>query len=180
MKFEKFERKLIDLSADINRLVLTDVKAKSGYEKVLKQLYEDEVLSYLESVNETIKHINKTPVYCGIVTQMSDGYYVGDHKLDKYETIEFSTYSVLDDEKEGYDEERVIDSDFLKSIDIDVNTYDKYRPIDRYINIINDIDTEEYFVNARIGKVGTDYSLITDNNYLPDIKLDGMLVLIRR
>lgn len=180
MKFDKFERKMLELALDIDELEQAKVKRKNDYEKLMMQLYDDEIIGYLESVKQNIKHLYKSPVYCGIVKRVNDCYYVGDHKLDKYETIEFSTYSVLDDEEEGYDEERVIDDDFLKSIDIDVNDYYENTAIERYINIINDIDEEEYFVNARIGKVESDLTIRTDYDYGIGRDLEGVLVLIRR
>ena len=183
MKFSKFERKMAELALDIKELEQAKVKPDNDYEKIMIQLYEDEIIGYLESVKNTIRDLHKTPAYCGIVHRCNDGYYVGDHKLEKYETIEFITYSLLDDEKEDFG---VIDDDFLSSVDIDISRYDNdsstdryISPIDRYIHIFNDVDPEQYFLNARIGKVKSDFTIRTDCG-LSQRDLDGVLVMIRR
>ena len=131
MKFSKFERKMADLALDIKELEQAKVKPQNSYEKIMMQLYEDEIVGYLESIKNTIRDVHKSPVYCGIVKRCNDGYYVGDHKLNKYETIEFITYIVLDDEKDGFDEERVLDDKFLSGVDLDINRYTNDSSIDR-------------------------------------------------
>lgn len=179
MKFNKFERKMAELALDIKELEQAKVKPQNYYEKIMIQLYEDEIIGYLESIKNTIRDIHKSPVYCGIVKRCNDGYYVGDHKLDKYETIEFITYSGLDDEKEGFDEERVLDDKFLSCANIDINRYNNDSSIDRYIHIFNAVDPKEYSLNARIGKVDSEFKIRTDCG-LYQRDLDGVLVIIRR
>lgn len=179
MKFSKFERKMAELALDIKELEQAKVKPDNDYEKIMMQLYEDEIIGYLESIKNTIRDIHKSPVYCGIVKRCNDGYYVGDHKLNKYETIEFITYIVLDDEKDGFDEEQVLDDEFLSSVDVDINRYNNDSSIDRYIHIFNAVDPEEYSLNARIGKVDAEFKIRTDCG-LYQRDLDGVLVMIRR
>ena len=173
MKFSKFERKMAELALHIKELEQANVKCENDYEKIMLQLYED------ESIKNPIRDIHKSPVYCGIVRRCNDGYYVGDHKLDKYETIEFITYSGLDDEKDGFDEERVLDDEFLSSVDIDMNRYNNDSSIDRYIHIFNAVNPEEYCLIARIGKVDLDFTIRTDCG-LYQRDLDGVFVMIRR
>ena len=179
MKFEKFERKMADLALDIKELEQTKVKPKNDYEKIMLQLYEDEIIGYLESIKNNIRDVHKSPAYCGIVQRRNDGYYVGDHRLDKFESIQFGTYITLDDEKEDFDEEIVIDNNFIKRVGVDVSRYNNDSPIDRYVNILNAIDPEEYLINARIGKVESDFRIRTDCG-LYQRDLDGVLVMIRR
>lgn len=179
MKFNKFERKMAELALDIKELEQAKVKPDNDYEKIMLQLYEDEIIGYLESIKNTIRDVHKSPVYCGIVHRCNDGYYVGGHKLDKYETIEFITYSGLDDEKDGFDEERVLDDKFLSGVDIDINRYNNDSSIDRYIHIFNAVNPEEYCLIARIGKVDSEFAIRTDCG-LYQRDLDGVLVLVRR
>ena len=179
MKFNKFERKMAELALDVKELEQAKVKPDNDYEKIMMQLYEDEIIGYLESIKNTIRDLHKSPAYCGIVKRCNDGYYVGDHKLNKYETIEFITYIVLDDEKDGFDEEQVLDDKFLSGGDIDINRYNNDSSIDRYIHIFNAVDPEEYSLNARIGKVDSEFAIRTDCG-LYQRDLDGVLVMIRR
>ena len=179
MKFNKFERKMAELALDMQELEHAKVKPDNDYEKIMMQLYEDEIIGYLKSIKNTIRDVHKSPVYCGIVKRCNDGYYVGSHKLDKFESIQFCSYITLDDQKEGFDEERVLDDDFLKSIGIDAKRYNNDSPADRYVNIINAVDPEEYLVNARIGHVESDFTIRADCE-LFQRDLNGVLVLVRR